>query len=139
MANSIQDELEAAIRTIPDYPKKGILFRDVTTLLGDAKASVDSIAKALQIREELLQRHPDDLLRNDEIETPESYRAELDELRRRGMFMLCGNPDLVVERGEKLVYCAGALADLVDRKRVILVTQVVLVAAQPCSCHPLAH
>jgi HAD superfamily hydrolase (TIGR01459 family) len=51
-------------------------------------------------------------LRNDEIETPESYRAELGELRRRRMFMLCGNPDLVVERGEKLVYCAGAIADL---------------------------
>ncbi|MGZ9214697.1 MAG: adenine phosphoribosyltransferase, partial [Candidatus Binatia bacterium] len=30
--------LAAAIRTIPDYPKKGILFRDITTLLGDAKA-----------------------------------------------------------------------------------------------------
>jgi HAD superfamily hydrolase (TIGR01459 family) len=28
------------------------------------------------------------------------------------MFMLCGNPDLVVERGERLIYCAGALADL---------------------------
>jgi len=51
-------------------------------------------------------------LRNDEVETPESYRAELGELRRRGMFMLCGNPDLVVERGERLIYCAGALADL---------------------------
>jgi HAD superfamily hydrolase (TIGR01459 family) len=51
-------------------------------------------------------------LRNDEVETPETYRAELGELRRRKMFMLCGNPDLVVERGEKLVYCAGALADL---------------------------
>jgi HAD superfamily hydrolase (TIGR01459 family) len=51
-------------------------------------------------------------LRNDEIETPETYRAELGELRRRKMFMLCGNPDLVVERGEKLVYCAGAVADL---------------------------
>ena len=51
-------------------------------------------------------------LRHDEVETPESYRAELGELRRRRMFMLCGNPDLVVERGEKLIYCAGALADL---------------------------
>ena len=51
-------------------------------------------------------------LRNDEVETPESYRAELGELRRRKMFMLCGNPDLVVERGDKLVYCAGAIADL---------------------------
>jgi HAD superfamily hydrolase (TIGR01459 family) len=51
-------------------------------------------------------------LRNDEIETPETYRAELDELRRRKMFMLCGNPDLVVERGDRLIYCAGAIADL---------------------------
>ncbi len=30
--------LEAAIRTIPDYPKPGIYFRDITTLLGDARA-----------------------------------------------------------------------------------------------------
>ncbi len=28
------------------------------------------------------------------------------------MFMLCGNPDLVVERGDRLIYCAGAIADL---------------------------
>jgi HAD superfamily hydrolase (TIGR01459 family) len=51
-------------------------------------------------------------LRNDEVETAETYRAELGELLRRRLFMLCGNPDLVVERGNKLVYCAGALADL---------------------------
>jgi adenine phosphoribosyltransferase len=31
-------DLQAAIRTIPDYPKAGILFRDITTLLGDPKA-----------------------------------------------------------------------------------------------------
>jgi adenine phosphoribosyltransferase len=30
-------DLKSLIRTIPDYPKKGILFRDVTTLLGDAE------------------------------------------------------------------------------------------------------
>ena len=29
-------ELKSLIRTIPDYPKPGILFRDITTLLGDA-------------------------------------------------------------------------------------------------------
>ena len=51
-------------------------------------------------------------LTNDEVETPESYRALLTTLRQRGLFMVCGNPDLVVERGDKLVYCAGALADL---------------------------
>ncbi len=31
-------DLKAAVRTIPDYPKPGILFRDITTLLGDARA-----------------------------------------------------------------------------------------------------
>ena len=31
-------ELKNAIRTIPDYPKPGIMFRDITTLLGDARA-----------------------------------------------------------------------------------------------------
>jgi HAD superfamily hydrolase (TIGR01459 family) len=49
---------------------------------------------------------------DDETETPESYRPLLGELRRRGLLMVCANPDLVVERGEQLVYCAGAIADL---------------------------
>lgn len=35
---TLQQTLMAAIRTIPDYPKPGIEFRDITTLLGDAKA-----------------------------------------------------------------------------------------------------
>jgi HAD superfamily hydrolase (TIGR01459 family) len=51
-------------------------------------------------------------LNDDETETPESYRALLSALRARKLFMLCANPDAVVERGEKLVYCAGAIADL---------------------------
>lgn len=40
-------DLKGLIRTIPDYPKQGILFRDVTTLLGDArgfKAAVEQMA-----------------------------------------------------------------------------------------------
>jgi adenine phosphoribosyltransferase len=35
--------LSDSIRTIPDYPKKGILFRDITTLFGDARAFRRSI------------------------------------------------------------------------------------------------
>jgi adenine phosphoribosyltransferase len=35
---SLALDLEAAIRTIPDYPKHGVLFRDITTLLRDARA-----------------------------------------------------------------------------------------------------
>lgn len=31
-------DIKTAIRTIPDYPKPGIMFRDITTLLGDARA-----------------------------------------------------------------------------------------------------
>ena len=31
-------DLKATVRSIPDYPKPGILFRDITTLLGDARA-----------------------------------------------------------------------------------------------------
>jgi HAD superfamily hydrolase (TIGR01459 family) len=49
---------------------------------------------------------------NDEAETPESYRDMLGIMRRRKLFMICGNPDVVVERGDTLVYCAGAVADL---------------------------
>lgn len=49
---------------------------------------------------------------NDEVETPDDYRALLALLRKRALFMACANPDVVVERGEQLLYCAGALADL---------------------------
>jgi HAD superfamily hydrolase (TIGR01459 family) len=48
---------------------------------------------------------------DDDIETPDDYRALLATLRARNLFMICANPDLVVERGDRLVYCAGALAD----------------------------
>jgi adenine phosphoribosyltransferase len=40
--------LRAAIRTIPDHPKKGILFRDITTLLGDAKAFRKAVDELVQ-------------------------------------------------------------------------------------------
>jgi HAD superfamily hydrolase (TIGR01459 family) len=48
---------------------------------------------------------------DDESETPQDYRATLERMLARKLFMVCGNPDVVVERGDKLVYCAGALAD----------------------------
>ena len=41
MTISIVRELRDAIRTIPDYPKPGIMFRDITTLLGDARGGPD--------------------------------------------------------------------------------------------------
>ena len=48
---------------------------------------------------------------DDTRETPDDYRALLATMRARSLFMVCANPDIVVERGETLVYCAGALAD----------------------------
>src|SRR5262245_20677547 len=38
MKSSLQETLLSAIRTIPDYPKPGVMFRDITTLLGNAPA-----------------------------------------------------------------------------------------------------
>ena len=44
-------------------------------------------------------------------ETPDDYRPLYDSLRAQGIPMICANPDETVERGERLVYCAGALAN----------------------------
>ena len=49
---------------------------------------------------------------DDEVEGPEDYRDRLETMLKRKLFMVCGNPDVVVERGSTLVYCAGAIADL---------------------------
>lgn len=49
---------------------------------------------------------------NEDTETPDDYRALLGQMLARKLFMVCGNPDVVVERGEHLLYCAGAIADL---------------------------
>jgi HAD superfamily hydrolase (TIGR01459 family) len=48
---------------------------------------------------------------DDTVETPGNYRDMLAAMRTRALFMVCANPDVVVERGDALVYCAGALAD----------------------------
>ena len=41
-------DLAAVIRTIPDYPKPGIMFRDITTLLGDARAFRRAVDELVQ-------------------------------------------------------------------------------------------
>jgi len=48
----------------------------------------------------------------DDHETPDDYRDRLADMRARGLFMVCANPDVVVDKGGRLIYCAGALADL---------------------------
>ena len=49
---------------------------------------------------------------DDETETPDDYRAMIETMRKRELFMVCANPDLVVKRGDTLLYCAGSIADL---------------------------
>lgn len=51
-------------------------------------------------------------LLDDETETPDDYRPMLLRARERGLTLICANPDIVVERGDRLIYCAGALAEL---------------------------
>ncbi|WP_245427229.1 TIGR01459 family HAD-type hydrolase [Pleomorphomonas carboxyditropha] len=49
---------------------------------------------------------------DDETESPETYRPMFSRFVERGLKLYCANPDVIVERGDRLVYCAGALAQL---------------------------
>ena len=42
-------DLKKYIRSIPDYPKKGILFRDITTLIKDSNAFSETINQIVEI------------------------------------------------------------------------------------------
>ncbi len=48
---------------------------------------------------------------DEDTETPEDYRARLLLSRVEGMKLLCANPDIVVDLGERRIYCAGAIAE----------------------------
>jgi HAD superfamily hydrolase (TIGR01459 family) len=49
---------------------------------------------------------------DDETESAENYRAMMLKARGRQLTLVCANPDIVVERGDRLIYCAGAIAEL---------------------------
>ena len=49
---------------------------------------------------------------DDEIESAEDYRAMLLQAHEHKLPLICANPDIVVERGDRLIYCAGAIAEL---------------------------
>jgi HAD superfamily hydrolase (TIGR01459 family) len=49
---------------------------------------------------------------DDETESAEDYRAMMLQARERKLPLICANPDIVVERGDRLIYCAGAVAEL---------------------------
>ena len=49
---------------------------------------------------------------DDETESAENYREMMLQARARQLTLICANPDIVVERGDRLIYCAGAVAEL---------------------------
>ena len=49
---------------------------------------------------------------DDEFEGPEDYRVRFEAAVARQLPMVCANPDIVVQRGDRLIYCGGALAQL---------------------------
>lgn len=49
---------------------------------------------------------------DDETDEPEDYRQGFTGAVARGLEMICANPDIVVQRGDTLIYCGGALAQL---------------------------
>jgi HAD superfamily hydrolase (TIGR01459 family) len=51
-------------------------------------------------------------LLDDETESAEDYRPMMREALARKLTLICANPDIVVERGDRLIYCAGAIAEL---------------------------
>jgi HAD superfamily hydrolase (TIGR01459 family) len=52
---------------------------------------------------------------DDDVETPDDYKDRLAQMEARRLPMICANPDWVVQRGGKLIYCAGALADAYEK------------------------
>lgn len=51
---------------------------------------------------------------DDENDEPGDYRARFETCVARGLDLICANPDIVVQRGDKLIYCGGALAQLYE-------------------------
>jgi len=49
---------------------------------------------------------------DDETESAEDYRAMMLQALEHKLPLICANPDIVVERGDRLIYCAGAIAEL---------------------------
>ena len=49
-------------------------------------------------------------LYDDDTESPEDYAEMLRRFRARDLPFICANPDIVVEKGDRLIFCAGALA-----------------------------
>ncbi|WP_339915190.1 TIGR01459 family HAD-type hydrolase [uncultured Brevundimonas sp.] len=81
-------------------PRDGILYEGLGLQTVDAAADAAFLSVT----------GPND----DTVETPEDYRERLRPAVARDLEMICANPDRVVQRGDQLIYCGGALADLYE-------------------------
>lgn len=88
-------------------PKDEVFFTDFADDLAEYAASQPPIERvALKDAQGIVCTG----LRDDQTETPDDYRAALLLGKTLDLPMLCANPDLVVDLGDKRLYCAGALA-----------------------------
>src|SRR6478752_2803333 len=83
----LEFDLKAAIRTIPDYPKPGILFRDITTLLGNARAFRRAVDE-LVIHEDAVVRGERVILVDDLVATGGTAEGAVKLLRQMGAEVL---------------------------------------------------
>jgi HAD superfamily hydrolase (TIGR01459 family) len=120
-----RDDVEAQLRSL-DVPRDAydalITSGDVTrALIAEGPCRVFHVGseRELSIYEGLDVELADEFeadavvctgLFDDETETPDDYGEMLRRFRSRDLPFICANPDIVVERGDKLVWCAGALA-----------------------------
>ncbi len=65
-------------------------------------------------------------LHDDTRETGEDYAPILGRMKTLGLTMICANPDKIVRRGNQIVYCAGAIAEIYERDQGL-----VLMAGKP--------
>lgn len=80
--------------------------RDATTYEGTGLTLVDNTADAAFLSVTGLV--------DDATETPEDYRERLLPAAERGLDLICANPDRIVQKGDQIIYCAGAIADLYE-------------------------
>jgi HAD superfamily hydrolase (TIGR01459 family) len=85
------------VRVLHVGPERGMsLFEDLDVRFADADIAELIVCTGLF---------------DDETEVPEDYDPRFAEWKARGLPMLCVNPDVVVERGTRLIWCAGAIAN----------------------------
>jgi HAD superfamily hydrolase (TIGR01459 family) len=48
---------------------------------------------------------------DDDVETPDDYADMLVDMKARNLLMICANPDKIVRRGDRILFCAGAIAE----------------------------